>query len=110
MTLSSPGMITLLEWQKHHVVPGGVQGIKTFENGWTVSVVAGLPNGGLHGLIPENNWEVAVMTPSGEIFGDVCAYMTSEQTHGIMVMISNFPATSTFTKWCHPDSGLSTTP
>ena len=106
MTLSSPNMVTLFDWIPHEVIPGGIHGVKKFENGWTVSVVAGLPGCGLHGHITENTWEVAVMCPSGEIFGDVSVYLSSEKVHGIVDMVRNFPETSTFTQWCHPESGI----
>lgn len=59
----------------------------TFENSWTISVVSGPENSGLYGIIGEDNFEVAVIRPNGNMLEDVLPYQTPVQISAIMRLI-----------------------
>jgi hypothetical protein len=59
----------------------------TFENDWTISVVAGPEDSGLYGVISEDTFEVAVIRPNGNMLDDVIPYQTPVQITSLMHLI-----------------------
>ena len=70
-----------------HTLPGATQSVHTFENGWTISVVAGPKDSGLYGIIGEDTFEVAVIRPNGNMLDDVLPYQTPVQITSLMHLI-----------------------
>lgn len=97
LNLNLPGVFSELNFVPHPCVYGGIQAEKKFSNGWGVSVVSSLMTNGVFyrkGSIVENTYEVAVIHPNGEIFGDVTSWMTPEQVDGVMCQVMCFPKSS----------------
>ena len=69
------------------VITGAIQARHTFENGWTISVVAGPKDLGLYGIIGEDTFEVAVYRPNGNMLDDVIPYQTPVQITSLMHLI-----------------------
>lgn len=69
-----------------HMLPGACQARHTFPNGWTISVVAGPEDSGLHG---RDTFEVAVIRPNGNMLEDVivCQGPTAIQITSLMHLI-----------------------
>jgi hypothetical protein len=70
-----------------HVIKGGTKACYTFENDWTISVVAGPKDSGLYGIIGEDTFEVAVIRPNGNMLDDVIPYQTPVQIISLMHLI-----------------------
>ena len=70
-----------------HTLPGATQSVHTFENDWTISVVAGPKDSGLYGIIGEDTFEVAVIRPNGNMLDDVIPYQTPVQITSLMHLI-----------------------
>jgi hypothetical protein len=70
-----------------HVIKGGTKSRHTFENDWTISVVAGPKDSGLYGIIGEDTFEVAVIRPNGNMLDDVIPYQTPVQITSLMHLI-----------------------
>jgi hypothetical protein len=71
----------------NHTLPGATQSVHTFENDWTISVVAGPEDSGLYGVISEDTFEVAVIRPNGNMLDDVIPYQTPVQITSLMHLI-----------------------
>ena len=71
----------------NHTLPGATQSVHTFENGWTISVVAGPKDSGLYGIIGEDTFEVAVYRSNGNMLDDVIPYQTPVQITSLMHLI-----------------------
>ena len=59
----------------------------TFENDWTISVVAGPKDSGFHGDIQHDTFEVAIFRPNGNMLDDVIPYQTPVQITSLMHLI-----------------------
>ncbi len=59
----------------------------TFENSWRISVVSGLKNSGLYGVIGEDTFEVGVYRPNGIMLEDVLTYQTPVQITSLMHLV-----------------------
>ena len=70
-----------------HSIKGATKAYHTFENGWTISVVAGPQDSGLYGIIGEDTFEVAVIRPNGNMLDDVIPYQTPVQITSLMHLI-----------------------
>jgi hypothetical protein len=84
-----PTMDTI-EFQKHVMVEGGLQGQIKLSNGVTVSVVAG-PR--LYGDIDDDTWEVAAWKEDGvwlrlAEYDDVVGWQTREQVNEIICRLA----------------------
>ena len=73
---------------RDHKIQGATIAQQTFDNQWTVSVVAGPQDSGLYGVLGEDTFEVAVMRPNGNILEDVLTYQTPVQVTTILRMVS----------------------
>jgi hypothetical protein len=73
---------------RDHVIAGATIAQQTFDNQWTVSVVAGPQDSGLYGVLGEDTFEVAVIRPNGNILEDVLTYQTPVQVSTILRMVS----------------------
>jgi hypothetical protein len=73
----------------NHTLPGATQSVHTFENGWTISVVAGPKDSGLYGIIGEDTFEVAVYRSNGNMLDDmyIRPYQTPVQITTLMHLI-----------------------
>lgn len=78
-----------------YAIKGATQARHTFENDWTISVVAG-PTGsglygptgsGLYGDVHHDTFEVAVMRPNGNMLEDVIPWQTPVQITTLMRLI-----------------------
>ena len=70
-----------------HVIKGGTKARHTFENGWTISVVAGPQDSGLYGIIGEDTFEVGIFRPNGNMLEDVINWQTPVQITTLMHLI-----------------------
>lgn len=70
-----------------HAIPGARHGRVKFPNGWSVSVVAGLPGSGLHGDLTARTCEVAVFRPNGIMLEEVLPNQSQEQVQAILSMV-----------------------
>ena len=52
-----------LTFSDHSVIKGATKAQHTFENGWTISVVAGPQDSGLYGDIQHDTFEVGIIRP-----------------------------------------------
>ena len=77
-----------LDFQDHGTIKGATRALHVFENGWSVSVVAGPAGCGLYGVIGEDTFEVAIINPKGSILDDVIAWQTPVQVSTIMRVVS----------------------
>jgi len=71
-----------------HAIKGATKARHTFENGWAVSVVSGPEDSGLYGRIDQNTFEVAVITPKGNVLEDVVPWQTPVQVTSLFRLIS----------------------
>jgi hypothetical protein len=72
---------------ENHAIKGATKAQHTFENGWTVSVVAGPKDSGLYGIIGDDTFEVMVIRPGGIMMDDVLPYQTPVQVTSILHLI-----------------------
>jgi len=73
---------------RDHKIQGATIAQRKFDNGWTVSVVAGPKDSGLYGILGEDTFEVAVIRPNGNIVDDVLSYQTPVQVSTILRLVS----------------------
>jgi hypothetical protein len=73
-----------LTFDNHPAVKGITQAKYTFENDWTISVVAGP---GVHGDIEHDTFEVAIYRPNGDMLEDVINWQTPVQITTMMRLI-----------------------
>lgn len=73
---------------RDHVIPGATIAQQTFENGWTVSVVAGPKDSGLYGMLGEDTFEVGIIRPNNIMLDDVMPWQTPVQISSIMQLVS----------------------
>jgi len=64
---------------ENHAIKGATKARHTFENGWSISVVAGAKDSGLYGIIGDDTFEVAVIRPNGNMLEDVLPWQTPVQ-------------------------------
>ena len=76
-------MFEQLDFQPHEI-PGAIQGKYKFHNGWSISVVAGLPGCGLYGCVLDGTYEVAIFRPNGNMTEDVIGWNTKEEVSAMM--------------------------
>ena len=79
-------MFEQLKFQAHHL-PGAIQGKYQFSNGWSISVVSGLPDSGLYGNLIEGTYEVAIYRPNGHMIDDVIGWNTKDEVSAMMKVI-----------------------
>ena len=79
-------MFEQLEFEAHQI-PGAIQGRYKFSNGWSISVVAGLPGCGLYGNVTDNTYEVAIFRPNGNMTEDVIGWNTKEEVNAMMKVL-----------------------
>ena len=72
---------------ENHAIKGATKARHTFENGWTISVVAGPEDSGLYGDNQHDTFEVAVIRPKGNMLDDVIPYQTPVQITSLMHLI-----------------------
>lgn len=72
---------------KAHLIPGAVQGTYKFHNGWSISVVSGLPGSGLYGNVTDNTYEVAIYRPNGNMTEDVIGWNTKQEVNAMMKVL-----------------------
>ena len=72
---------------RDHVLKGATIAQHTFENGWTISVVAGPKDCGLYGDIQHDTFEVAVIRPNGNMLDDVICWQTPVQITTMMHLV-----------------------
>ncbi len=72
-----------------HPIPGAIQGKYKFDNGWSISVVAGLPGCGLYGNVMDNTYEVAIFRPNGNMTEDVIGWNSKEEVNAMMKVLSH---------------------
>lgn len=70
-----------------HDIPGAIQGRYKFSNGWSISVVSGLPGSGLYGVVSEGTYEVAIYRPNGHMTDDVIGWNTKDEVSAMMKVI-----------------------
>jgi hypothetical protein len=80
-------MFDQLQFISHHI-PGAIQGKYQFSNGWSISVVSGLPGSGLYGVITDGTYEVAIYRPNGNMTDDVSGWNTKEEVSAMMWVLS----------------------
>lgn len=78
---------SFLKFQDHDYIQGATHALHSFENGWSISVVAGPVDSGLYGVIGEDTFEVAIMRPNGNMLDDVLRWQTPVQISTIMRVI-----------------------
>ena len=71
----------------NHPIRGATRAEYTFRNNWTISVVSGPKDSGLHGDIQHDTFEVAVMRPNGNLLEDVINWQTPVQITTMMYLI-----------------------
>jgi len=71
-----------------HPIRGATRAEYTFRNNWTISVVSGPKDSGLHGDIQHDTFEVAVMRPNGNLLEDVINWQTPVQITTLMHLIA----------------------
>jgi len=76
-----------LTFSDHSAIKGGTKAQHTFENGWTISVVAGPKDCGLYGDINHDTFEVAIIRPNGNMLEDVICWQTPVQITTLMHLI-----------------------
>ena len=70
-----------------HAIKGGTKARHTFENDWTISVIAGPKDSGLYGDIQHDTFEVAVIRPNGIMLDDVICWQTPVQITTLMRLL-----------------------
>jgi hypothetical protein len=81
-------MFEQLDFQPHEI-PGAIQGRYKFSNGWSISVVSGLPGCGLYGSVFDGTFEVAIFQPNGNMTEDVIGWNTKEEVSAMMKVLSH---------------------
>jgi len=79
-------MFDQLEFEAHHI-PGAIQARYIFSNGWSISVVSGLPGSGLYGNVTDNTYEVAIYRPNGNMTEDVIGWNTKAEVSAMMKVL-----------------------
>ena len=79
-------MFDQLQFKAHHI-PGAIQGTYKFHNGWSISVVSGLPGSGLYGNVTDNTYEVAIFRPNGNMTEDVIGWNTKQEVNAMMKVL-----------------------
>ena len=79
-------MFDQLEFKAHHI-PGAIQGTYKFSNGWSISVVSGLPGCGLYGSVFDGTFEVAIYRPNGNMTEDVIGWNTKQEVNAMMKVL-----------------------
>ena len=79
-------MFDQLQFIPHHI-PGAIQGKYQFSNGWSISVVAGLPGSGLYGDVTDGTYEVAIFRPNGNMTEDVIGWNTKAEVSAMMKVL-----------------------
>jgi hypothetical protein len=77
-------MFSFLKFEDHDHIKGATRALHFFENGWSISVVAGSDDSGLYGIIGEDTFEVAIIRPNGNMLDDVLGWQTPVQISTIM--------------------------
>jgi hypothetical protein len=72
---------------ENHAIKGATKARHTFENGWTISVVAGPEDSGLYGDIQHGTFEVGIIRPNGNMLEDVIPWQTPVQITTMMHLI-----------------------
>lgn len=80
-------MFDLLKFESHHL-PGAIQGSYKFSNGWEISVVAGPSNCGLYGNLQDEDYEVGIIRPNGNMTEDVSGWNTKQEVSAMMWVLS----------------------
>ena len=70
-----------------HALKGATKARHTFENDWSISVVAGQKGSGLYGIIGDDTFEVAIFRPNGNMLEDVLPWQTPVQITTMMHLI-----------------------
>lgn len=70
-----------------HPIPGAIQARYKFHNGWSISVVSGLPGSGLYGNVTDNTYEVALIRPNGNMTEDVMGWNTKAEVSAMMKVL-----------------------
>lgn len=76
-----------LTFQDHGNIKGATRALHFFENGWSISVVAGPAGSGLYGILGEDTFEVAIIRPNGNMLDDVMGWQTPVQVSTIMQVV-----------------------
>ena len=76
-----------LTFENHPVGYRSTQAKYTFENDWTISVVAGPKDSGLHGDIENDTFEVLIFRPNGDMLEDTINWQTPVQITTMMRLI-----------------------
>jgi len=76
-----------LTFHDHGAIKGATQARHTFENDWTISVVAGPTGSGLYGDVQHDTFEVAVFRSNGNMLEDVIRWQTPVQITTLMHLI-----------------------
>jgi hypothetical protein len=71
-----------------HNIKGATRALHSFENGWSISVVAGPEGSGLYGVIGKDTFEVAIIRPNCNMLDDVIGWQTPTQITSIMRVVS----------------------
>lgn len=71
----------------NHTLPGATRALHFFENGWSISVVAGPEGSGLYGVLGEDTFEVSIFRPNGNMLDDVLGWQTPTQISTIMRVV-----------------------
>lgn len=71
-----------------HGTNGATMASKIFDNDWGISVVAGPKGCGLHGILGEDTFEVAIIRPNGNMLEDILPYQTPVQITSLMHLVS----------------------
>jgi hypothetical protein len=79
---------SVLDFQDHQVIKGATHAQHFFENGWSISVVAGPVGSGIHGIIGEDTFEVAIIRSNGNMLEDAMGWQTPVQISTIMRLVS----------------------
>ena len=76
-----------LTFENHPVIKGGTRAKHTFENDWTISVVAGPKDSAVRGDIEHDTFEVAIFRPNGKMLEDTINWQTPVQITTMMHLI-----------------------
>lgn len=82
-------MFDILQFQPHlSGIPNAVAARHKFENGWEISVVTGPTGCGLYGELADENYEVAIFRPNGNMTEDVSGWNTKQEVTAMMWVLS----------------------
>jgi hypothetical protein len=76
-----------LNFADNAFLKGATQAKYTFENDWTISVVAGPKDSGLHGDIEHDTFEVLIFRPNGDMLEDTINWQTPVQITTMMRLV-----------------------